>query len=274
MLDVHPPDHAAHSWRDFFIHIATIVVGLCIAVGIEQMVEAIHHHHQRAELVEQMHAEAEHNLPIIQSNVDRLLGQYRYIQALRVALLAGKATATGVEVQGVAAPGMTTIITTASRGTWQAAQAAGTTALLPPEQAKLYARLDFNAEVAQADEAPMFLRYGEFASVCDRAAYDHLSATAVSHLTINDQRELIYQADELNNMITRIVLDLSILRGGDEAIVNGATTLDQMYPYQNAVLGKLDSGADWGRHSFANLFGALGTTSDGASYLGTKQRSK
>jgi hypothetical protein len=26
MLDVHPPHHAASSWRDFFIHIATIVI--------------------------------------------------------------------------------------------------------------------------------------------------------------------------------------------------------------------------------------------------------
>ena len=39
MLDVHPPHEAAHSWKDFFIHIATIVVGLLIAVSFEQTVE-------------------------------------------------------------------------------------------------------------------------------------------------------------------------------------------------------------------------------------------
>jgi hypothetical protein len=32
MLDIHPPHEAAHSWRDFFIHIATICVGLLIAI--------------------------------------------------------------------------------------------------------------------------------------------------------------------------------------------------------------------------------------------------
>ncbi len=42
MLDVHPAPHAAHSWKDFFIHIATIVIGLLIAVGLEQMVEYFH----------------------------------------------------------------------------------------------------------------------------------------------------------------------------------------------------------------------------------------
>jgi len=31
MLEVHPPERTPHTWRDFFIHIATIVVGLVIA---------------------------------------------------------------------------------------------------------------------------------------------------------------------------------------------------------------------------------------------------
>jgi hypothetical protein len=43
MLDVHPPDHAAHTLRAFLIHIATIVIGLLIAIGLEQTVEYIHH---------------------------------------------------------------------------------------------------------------------------------------------------------------------------------------------------------------------------------------
>jgi hypothetical protein len=59
MLDVHPPHHAASTWRDFFIHIATIVIGLLIAVGLEQTVEAIHHRHERSELRETLHRESE-----------------------------------------------------------------------------------------------------------------------------------------------------------------------------------------------------------------------
>ena len=47
MLDVHPPHHPTHGWRDFFIHIATITVGLLIAVGLEQTVETLHQRHQR-----------------------------------------------------------------------------------------------------------------------------------------------------------------------------------------------------------------------------------
>lgn len=43
MLDVHPAHHPANSWKEFFIHIATIVLGLLIAVGLEQTVEYFRH---------------------------------------------------------------------------------------------------------------------------------------------------------------------------------------------------------------------------------------
>jgi hypothetical protein len=59
MLDVHPPEHAAHTRRDFFIHIATIVVGLLIAIGLEQTVEYFHHRHQIHELREALAEERE-----------------------------------------------------------------------------------------------------------------------------------------------------------------------------------------------------------------------
>jgi hypothetical protein len=49
MLDIHPPEHTPHTWRDFFIHIGTIILGLCIAIGLEQSVEYIHHRRQLAD---------------------------------------------------------------------------------------------------------------------------------------------------------------------------------------------------------------------------------
>jgi hypothetical protein len=61
MLDVHPAHHAANTWRDFFTHIATIVLGLCIAVGLEQTVEFFHHRYQVAETREDLRVEREDN---------------------------------------------------------------------------------------------------------------------------------------------------------------------------------------------------------------------
>jgi hypothetical protein len=56
MLDVHVP-HPTHTWKDFFIHIATIVVGLFIAIGLEQTVEFFHHRHLAEEARSQLLAE-------------------------------------------------------------------------------------------------------------------------------------------------------------------------------------------------------------------------
>lgn len=61
MLDVHPPHEAAHSWKDFFIHIATIVVGLLIAIGLEQIIERVHEHYQLLETREALEHELENN---------------------------------------------------------------------------------------------------------------------------------------------------------------------------------------------------------------------
>jgi hypothetical protein len=57
MLDVHPAHHAATSWKEFFVHIATIVLGLLIAVGLEQTVEYFHHRSLGREAAEQLVAE-------------------------------------------------------------------------------------------------------------------------------------------------------------------------------------------------------------------------
>src|SRR6267378_75685 len=61
MLDVHPAHHAASTWRDFFIHIATIVLGLLIAVCLEQTVEYFHHRREVAEVREELRGEREAN---------------------------------------------------------------------------------------------------------------------------------------------------------------------------------------------------------------------
>jgi hypothetical protein len=62
MLDVHPPHEAVHTWKDFSIHVATICVGLLIAIGLEQTVEAIHHRIEVAETRKKLEAEFEDNL--------------------------------------------------------------------------------------------------------------------------------------------------------------------------------------------------------------------
>jgi hypothetical protein len=90
MLDVHAPHETIHTWKDFFIHLATIVIGLLIAVGLEQTVEYFHHRHQVAEMRKALDVERRINanefgiltedfhrvIPKLQANI----AVYKYLQ--------------------------------------------------------------------------------------------------------------------------------------------------------------------------------------------------
>ena len=60
-MEVHPPDHPIHNWRDLFIHLGVITVGLFIALTLESFVEYIHHRHIVAEARENIRQEIEDN---------------------------------------------------------------------------------------------------------------------------------------------------------------------------------------------------------------------
>jgi hypothetical protein len=65
MLDIHSPHAAARTWTDFFIHLGTIAIGLLIAIGLEQSVEALHHRQQVREMALKLHQESTDNLEVI-----------------------------------------------------------------------------------------------------------------------------------------------------------------------------------------------------------------
>jgi hypothetical protein len=91
MLDVHPPHAPTHTWKDFFIHIATIVVGLLIAVGLEQTVEAIHHRREAGEARDSILRERSENVIVLRKNLQRLLADQKQL-ANNIDLLSSSAT--------------------------------------------------------------------------------------------------------------------------------------------------------------------------------------
>ncbi len=49
MIDIHPPQHGSMTRRDFFVHLGIVVLGILIAIGLEQSVEYLHHRHLASE---------------------------------------------------------------------------------------------------------------------------------------------------------------------------------------------------------------------------------
>jgi|SRR6185437_1387446 len=68
MLDVHAPHARIHTWKDFFVHIATITIGLLIAIGLEQSVEYVHHLSQLQTARRELAAELDENRAIARRN--------------------------------------------------------------------------------------------------------------------------------------------------------------------------------------------------------------
>jgi plasmid maintenance system antidote protein VapI len=77
MLDIHPAQRSANSWKEFFVHIATIVIGLLIAVGLEQTVEYFHHRHLAREARASIQRELTENVSIVQGNNNGLIAEER-----------------------------------------------------------------------------------------------------------------------------------------------------------------------------------------------------
>src|ERR1700704_1595216 len=70
MIEVHPPHEDVHTWRQFFIHIAAITIGLLIAIGLEQTVVYFHHRHQLHEARSELAVELEANRRVIGINLE------------------------------------------------------------------------------------------------------------------------------------------------------------------------------------------------------------
>jgi hypothetical protein len=71
-MDVHPAHHAPQTWRDFFIHLTTITIGLFIALTLQAGVESLHHRHLVSEARENLRREIQINRDHYSENVQTL----------------------------------------------------------------------------------------------------------------------------------------------------------------------------------------------------------
>jgi hypothetical protein len=146
MREVHPMHEPPLTWNGFFIHIATIVVGLFIAVCIDKTVEAIHHHFQRRELEAQMR----------QVFLDDLESDKRALHELRLGrdflsdLLVAINSRLENRAEKVAAPDVRRLggyTVSPNLAPFDVAKLNGTAALLPGGRLRIFNRIAFALEL-------------------------------------------------------------------------------------------------------------------------------
>ena len=80
-MDVHAPHEPIHTWKDFLLHLATITIGLLIALGLEGLVEAAHHRHLLHQAETNLRAEISSNRQTLAGDEKQLDGTEQEIES-------------------------------------------------------------------------------------------------------------------------------------------------------------------------------------------------
>jgi hypothetical protein len=147
MLEVHAPYEALHTWKGFFTHIAIIVVGLFIAVALEQTVVLFEHRHQRTQLEEQLHGVFRSDLQHDKENFRQLSALRAYLVELQAAIGARLNSQTSSPQPPANDSRMATFPAFPSLAPYDAAKENGTIALLSSDRLRIYNRIAFQREI-------------------------------------------------------------------------------------------------------------------------------
>lgn len=198
MLEVHPAHHAASSWKDFFIHIGTIVLGLLIAIGLEQAVEYLHHRREVAEVREELRGERETNKTSFASETTHWRWETAELENNLVVLayLQKHAGAPDEKLPGSLV--WFHASTSHSQAAWDAAKNSGVTSLLSREEVEKYE--DIYAQLRRIDD----VRSLAYDAMNDASRYE-LTDNRLSHLSPA-------QIDEITTL-TQIALTKHWLEG-------------------------------------------------------------
>jgi hypothetical protein len=235
-MEVHPPHAPMHSWRDFWIHLGTITIGLLIAISLEQSVEWLHHRHQRHELEEDLRAEGERNVAVVQYDQRFFAAQRAWELSLRRNVDADRESGGKANLPYIpsTAAGYETV---PSDSIWVTAKESQLTVLLPPAEAAMYARLEIQHTFLQDALDRVLSTKTEL--VAFERNFDDAEPGSVPDLGRMNSDELRTYSMLLTKDVTvrdDLIRRHALFLGLDEAVLHGAKTEAEMVAYAQANL--------------------------------------
>ena len=184
MIEAHAPHVSIHTWKDFAIHVATICVGLLIAIGLEQSVEYFHHRRQLQEARQELALEIEDNRAKV----------VRALQAVQQEILMLDADMASLRAaQGMRDPTWPKLEYSwrgpewPEDGGWKALRQGGTLALMPHDELRRYSyvydgiaavQVAFTTYAAQSDMAESLAQRSARSKVLPTELQEMMAATA------------------------------------------------------------------------------------------------
>jgi hypothetical protein len=200
--EVHPSHAAIRTWRDFVVHIGTIVIGLLIAIGLEQSVEYVHHRHQLQEARRELSKEVDDNRRIVEFNIESTRKASLELDA-NIAFLRAQ--------QSVRSPGTQKLdygwVPQDTRdGAWQATKQSGSLSLMPHDELSRYSHV-YAVLAAFMDALPAYGTRMEVARAIAQRAPD-------GSLSSRDIEELISATSEAQGRLALVIKLLRYARDG------------------------------------------------------------
>lgn len=149
MLDVHPPHEPLHGWRDFFIHLTTITIGLLIALSLEGCVEWQHHRHLVHEAEASLGAEIRSNAQGLQAALDDV---HKQQETLKQDVDVLKKIIANPKVQNNDSMSIGFHISGFEAVSWKTAQSTGALSYMPYDRARDYADIYSQQELVETTE--------------------------------------------------------------------------------------------------------------------------
>jgi hypothetical protein len=149
VIEVHPPNEPVHSWRDFLIHLATITIGLLIALSLEGCVEFWHHRSLVHEAEASMQIEIEANARELQRALEDVRKEQDFLKK-DIAVM--KKIIANPKVPNKEDMTVNFRIRKFDDVSWKTSQSTGALSYMPYERAQEYARIySAQNEIAEAE---------------------------------------------------------------------------------------------------------------------------
>src|ERR1700704_5167431 len=199
MIEVHPPHEDVHTWRQFFIHIAAITIGLLMAIGLEQTVVYFHHRHQLQEARRELAVELESNRRVIGINLEATRKMMADLDADMALLRAPQISPSDIRSKLIYRLGN---IYWPKDGTWQAAKQNGSLGLMAHDELHYYVYIYEDIAIIMEQSSEMGARI-ELARAIARRSPD-------GNLTPRDIEELITATSEVQAKVAYLTLLLRL----------------------------------------------------------------
>jgi len=226
MIDIHPPQHAPMTGREFFTHLFIVILGILIAIGLEQAVEYIHHRHEREALIENFHHECSDNLQVFDHDLDLARQQIAWDRA-SLAILRNAQGQGGYITVTMPPPPDGGGLQSPSRSVWSVAKSSGKIELLPENLAEVFDRVDTEGGHWNDVVQPAMVAFQRITGFADRTG-SALNTGATLHLTLAQREEAV---DIIDNHLVQLQQEriwLAWWKGASISVLRGVQSRADM----------------------------------------------